>query len=294
MTKEYKCICGKEFKSQKSLSAHMASCKEHYLQRDGNLDNYNQRLSKLSEKGKTQGANYNKIRKELLIKNKQIKLNTWVSEEHRCEHCGKIMTEFYGSGRFCSKGCANSRVQTEDTKEKISKKLTKNICTETCKNCGKLLSFKNKTGYCKDCYIKLPKSEESKKKQSITMKSKGYPRWNIHRNEPSYAEKFFMEVLNNNSILYDFDHHVKNHKNHFYILDFYIEKNNIKIDLEIDGKQHKDPDRILHDHERDKYLKSKGYLIYRIEWNEINSDSGKQLMKNKINDFLIFYNTIER
>ena len=64
MTKEYKCICGKEFKSQKSLSAHMASCKEHYLQRDGNLDNYNQRLSKLSEKGKTQGANYNKIRKE--------------------------------------------------------------------------------------------------------------------------------------------------------------------------------------------------------------------------------------
>lgn len=41
------CICGKEFKSQKSLSAHMASCKDHYLHRDGNLDNYYERESNL-------------------------------------------------------------------------------------------------------------------------------------------------------------------------------------------------------------------------------------------------------
>ena len=101
-----------------------------------------------------------------------------------------------------------------------------------------------------------------------------------------------MTVLKNNNIDYDFDYPVKNNRAHFYILDFFIKKSNVLIDLEIDGKQHTYEDRKQHDMRRDSYLKSKGYIIYRISWNEINSEKGKLLMKSKIDEFLDFYNSI--
>ena len=41
---------------------------------------------------------------------------------------------------------------------------------------------------------------------------------------------------------------------------------------------------------RDKNLISLGYEIYRIDWNEINTENGKLKMKEKINKFLEFYN----
>lgn len=108
------------------------------------------------------------------------------------------------------------------------------------------------------------------------------------RNIVSYPEKFWMGVLDNNLIPYIKEKYVFNK----YFLDFFIEKNGVKIDLEIDGKQHLYEDRKLHDKIRDKLLTENGYVVYRIAWNEINSDEGKQTMKNKINDFLSFYNNI--
>lgn len=40
-----------------------------------------------------------------------------------CEKCGNKVYEKYGSGRFCSKSCANSRIFSEESKTKISKAL---------------------------------------------------------------------------------------------------------------------------------------------------------------------------
>ena len=40
------------------------------------------------------------------------------------------------------------------------------------------------------------------------------------------------------------------------------------------------------------YLKSLGYIIYRIPWNEINSEVGKLKMQNKIDKFLKFYKAL--
>lgn len=37
------------------------------------------------------------------------------------------------------------------------------------------------------------------------------------------------------------------------------------IDLEIDGKQHKYSENIIHDKIRDEYLISLGYIVYRID-----------------------------
>lgn len=118
MEKEYICICGKEFKSQKSLSAHMASCKEHYLQRDGNLDNYNKRYLNMK--------NSKIARDKKLGICKAENLKQWLKEEHRCECCGKLMTKKFATGRFCSQSCANTRTHSQETKDKISKSAKNN------------------------------------------------------------------------------------------------------------------------------------------------------------------------
>lgn len=45
---------------------------------------------------------------------------------YKCERCGKEVFERFGSGRFCSKACANSRTHSEETKKKISESVRKN------------------------------------------------------------------------------------------------------------------------------------------------------------------------
>ena len=37
-----------------------------------------------------------------------------------CEKCGKEHDGSFGSGRFCSRACANSRIKTEETRKKVS------------------------------------------------------------------------------------------------------------------------------------------------------------------------------
>ena len=280
----YICKCGLKFTNSQKFNAHKQACSVHLIDKYGSLDKYYAIKNRnIAQSAKTQRRN-NAIKK-------QNALNSWISEQHKCEKCGKIMTEKFGSGRFCSRACANSRILSEESKQKISNKLKSTaIEPKFCKVCGKLLNPRNKSGFCSSCYLHQPHSEESKRKQSETMKRKSYPRWNIKRSEPSYAEKFFMSVLQNNNINYTFEHAVPNQKKHFYYLDFYIEKNDKKIDLEIDGKQHKD--RAEHDTTRDSYLTEKGYIVYRITWNNINSESGKLRMQNKIQEFIDFYNSL--
>lgn len=86
-----------------------------------------------------------------------------------------------------------------------------------------------------------------------------------------------MKILDNYKISYIRE----DNTNGKYFLDFFIKKNNKLIDLEIDGKQHQYEDRKIHDQERDEYLKMKGYIIYRIPWNTINTNDGKERMTKK-------------
>ena len=41
-------------------------------------------------------------------------LQKWIDERHCCEVCGKLMIVKYGSGRFCSKECANRSTSTKN------------------------------------------------------------------------------------------------------------------------------------------------------------------------------------
>ena len=97
-----------------------------------------------------------------------------------------------------------------------------------------------------------------------------------------------MRVLNSNNIEYVHNYHFYNK----YFLDFYIIKNGNEIDLEIDGKQHED--RKEEDDKRDDFVKDKNVIVYRVKWNYVNNDKGKEIMKKKIDDFLNFYNNINQ
>jgi hypothetical protein len=59
------------------------------------------------------------------------------------------------------------------------------------------------------------------------------------------------------------------------------------IDLEIDSKQHEYEDRKEKDEIRDVHI-SKKYKIYRIKWKCINTDAGKNYMREQIENFLKF------
>lgn len=216
-----------------------------------------------------------------------------------CENCGKEHDGSYGSGRFCSCKCArcfSTKANREETNKKVSQTLLKrrdlglfktDFTVRYCSDCGKQISFKNKSGYCREC---VRHTDEYKRKQRISnhnaqlkLIEEGRHKGWASRNIKSYPEKFFESVLNNNCIEY-----IREKKVGKYFLDFVIGK----VDLEIDGKQHKYKDRAEHDAIRDQYLTDCGYTVYRIDWNEINSEAGKQTMKLKIDQFLKFLSTV--
>ena len=165
-----------------------------------------------------------------------------------------------------------------------------------CSVCNAKIKFNNKTGLCQHC---LRTTEQGKaiiakiaKIAADNLVASGKHQGWKTRNISSYAEKFWTRVLDNNGVSYKRELTVKysNGPNDHYFLDFYIESNGRKIDLEIDGKQHKYVDRAEHDRVRDERLTNLGYVVYRIDWNEINSEKGKLRMKEKINKFLDFLN----
>lgn len=186
---------------------------------------------------------------------------------------------------------------TIETKNKISQTLKdrnnklhnneERICC-VCGNTFQPLLTKSgrlsKSKTCSEECFKTLISDKSKKTQKFLIENGKHKGWQS-RNIISYAELFWMNVLNNNNIQY-----IHNHKVDKYFLDFHVTINNVDIDLEIDGKQHYTiSERSESDRKRDTCIKNRGFIIYRIPWNSINTEDGKKLMKQKIDNFLLFY-----
>lgn len=175
------------------------------------------------------------------------------------------------------------------------KKINENILKEKhCLICGKkYYALINKFGNlsfpktCSDNCHKQLQIQRGKETAKRVMAEGRFVGWQT-RNIKSYAEIFWHKVLQNNCIEYVAEYFLDKK----YFLDFYIVKNGIEIDLEIDGKQHKYKDRAEHDKIRDKYIKSRGIVVYRIDWNEIKTEKGSLMMKEKIDKFLDFYKSI--
>lgn len=108
--------------------------------------------------------------------------------EYYCIKCNKFCDKLYGSGKFCSRRCSNSRIRTKETKEKISKTLIEynenlspekiekrsKISKKLCKSCD--IRFKPKHNYIlycsRECYNKSKYAVESGIKSASLLKKR--------------------------------------------------------------------------------------------------------------------------
>ena len=104
-------------------------------------------------------------------------------------------------------------------------------------------------------------------------------RWN---NEPSWPEKWFIQVLLNEFKMVEHEHYETEMPFDRYSLDFAWSKS--KFCIEIDGEQHERfEDYKLRDIEKDKLLLENGWQIIRIKWKDCwhNPKQYIDLVRNK-------------
>lgn len=136
----------------------------------------------------------------------------------------------------------------------------------------------------KKCLFSNKQYREDKSRiQSEKIATGKHPGWKSRKGkEPSYAEKFFMGVLDNNQISYERDLPVGK-----WFIDFAMKDK--MFALEIDGKQHEWKDRKTKDEEKDAFLIRNGWIVHRIKWKSINSKNGKTYIEQEIQKFLDRY-----
>ena len=163
--KTYTCICGFSCENSQKFNGHKRHCKEH-LTATGKYDLMREADKRAAATGRKGRAKASKIKKQ------EAKINTldiWISEQHCCEKCGKIMTEKFGSGKFCSRSCANSRTHSAETKLKIGIKFAtvtragKAISTSKQNSLEKQNIYNQNPNFCKICGSSLPYEKRFRK-----------------------------------------------------------------------------------------------------------------------------------
>ena len=115
--KEYVCVCGRKFNNSQGFNGHRSHC-EKYLgdeKYQESVRRRNEALKKAAEGVRQKSESFHQSKMNDLLK--------WESEGHICERCGKIMTQKFASGRFCSTICAHRREQSNESKLKTARSL---------------------------------------------------------------------------------------------------------------------------------------------------------------------------
>jgi hypothetical protein len=145
--KQFICECGKTFTNGQSFNGHKSNCKIHHEAKYGSTLVLSTKYEKVA---KSVSNFYAEIRET----HKQSEQAIWQQAKHTCERCGKVMTEKFGSGRFCSKSCANSRDRSEETKRKISKSVSDTSQIKQVKQ-KNIEIYEENPKYCKICQEKI-------------------------------------------------------------------------------------------------------------------------------------------
>lgn len=132
-------------------------------------------------------------------------------------------------------------------------------------------------------------SEETKNKISIIRKKfleenpdKIPYKINHKSRGETYPEQYFRDWLEKENIPFQQEYKFK-----LYSFDFLV---NERVDLEIDGDQHKLDERIInHDIKRDDKSKDAGFVVYRIMWSDYQklSHEEKKNFLNELKNFLL-------
>lgn len=215
-----------------------------------------------------------------------------------CQNSFETKSGARGETTYCSYSCSHkSRKHSEETKSKIAKALTKNpaFYKKTCEFCHKEFECKKeKTRFCSGtCCRKFIWTVPGYKEKIVRSIQKRiddgtHIGWKSRASKsPSYAERFFIKVLQNNKIEF-----VREFPCCGYFIDFAIaNKAGKKIALEIDGKQHLFSERAASDKLKDEALSKDGWVIHRIPWKSLNNETNRIYMKEKILEFVnLYYN----
>lgn len=218
-----------------------------------------------------------------------------------CLYCGKTFETKIGKSKepkYCSQSCANTpnlgNRRSEENNKRIAAKLTKPKIEKRCIKCGKdfVVNRRNNKVKCcsQSCASKCHWDNQGYRQfhsnRTINLIKSGKFGW-WARQKLSFPEQVYRRFLEENGFKNKFinNHPVKGDRRYYY-LDFYFPEFN--LDLEIDGQQHKRPERKEHDVKRDSFLVDKKYKVFRLEWREITTQSGKQFLKEQQNKLLEF------
>lgn len=281
-----------------------------------NCKSYAEAIRILYGKNYTNGKLQEKVRQDCLNNGIDFQSVLEKNNTKHCLNCGKIL-ELKSQSKFCSSSCAatyNNKIRgkhTEETKNKISSALKDryklkrqnedNILYKpdskyifhkcVCCVCGKeFWSRHKKSVHCSRTCVSHDEriNEVLRQAQYKAIENRTHVMFS-EKQKISFPERYWMDVLDKANIKYKYNVYTLKR----YFLDFLIEKGDLKIDLEIDGKQHLLDDRVKHDNERNMLLQQAGYIVYRVPWNSVNTHIGKERMKKKVNDFFSFYENLK-
>lgn len=235
----------------------------------------------------------------------------------KCENCGKEHDGTYGSGRFCSKSCScsyNSRSPKHhigdwicdecgmsfDTRRKMyshkrevhfsyiegqrswNHGLTAETDPRVARNAqavkdaytsGRIIPYMKGKSISQEVRDKISESMKLAHKEGRAHNI-GESRWN---NEPSYPEKWFMEVISNE---FEDKNYIREYPFNKYSLDFaWIDK---KLCIELDGEQHQRFEEYKErDRSKDAFLEKEGWKVLRMPWKDVYANTKYWIEKAK-------------
>lgn len=233
------------------------------------------------------------IAREKMSLKKQKRIEEYDKNPKVCKACGKIFSYEQRGKMFCNSSCAASfnnkqHKLKESTKKKISEALHSkghSDLEKLCKNCNKNFVVHWNKRHQKFCSVRCAhiynidiKRNKISQKAQERIKNGTFSGWKSRKDKsPSYPEQYFIGLFNNENIIgWERDYKVGRWFVDFAFID-------LKIALEIDGKQHED--RKEQDKTKDDFLTNKGWKVYRIKWHNPINNKNKKLLYEQISNF---------
>lgn len=223
-------------------------------------------------------------RKKNSIARRQKLIEDYLSSPKYCENekCKNALsyTQSIDGVRFCCRGCSNAavkRLEKEESRRKVSAALSKPAKTEwTCSQCSFIFTSLTRKRVCsKKCFATA--KMVGGKKASQTMRKNGtFSGWHNRRFEPSYPERYFIELFLKEQIT-GWEREKKVGR---WFIDFAFPEKMLAV--EIDGRQHDDEDRKQKDQEKDLFLNKSGWNVMRIKWKNPKDEKGKAFLYPQI------------
>ena len=162
----FKCECGREFENSQSFNGHKSHCLVHAAA-------VGKSVEQVIKEAKQRGCKTSNTYKKKAEAVEQAAKNQWAETAHYCENCGRLMTEKFGSGRFCCRACANSRQLSEETRQKIRSSIqtTVGIGAENLWHINAMQKYTQNSKYCVICGKALPYESRARQTCSKTCKS---------------------------------------------------------------------------------------------------------------------------